>query len=587
MSIHSIKNIDSYSLKKSKKKCKNYQGGSVRWCDQLLYQQYKFHKELQMKASGEQIIIEKHNNLKECDNDYKEYQVWKKEIVDDEKKTQNTLKMASIIVDIFVPDNVEIAIQKAQLAQQESMLWLEENKLIDYSKSVEVHYFDETLHNEHELSNIHMMDGLGVAKYKSGMVYRGEWKNGKQNGHGVRHDSLGNNYQGEFKEGLPNGYGNWVYSNGDIYQGELRDNTRQGNGKYLYSNETIYLGEWRDNNQHGKGMMIHSNGEINQGDFSNGKMHGRIMITSVYNYTSVGYFEYNLMEGPHIYDNEQIFYFKKSKLYNLDFNIKDYIIQTPYKNYSNYITIIINLHGSDKINTNCKLMNDDNHVRILSPVSCGRINLIGSDIKNVFNTVFNVCNINKDASTYQKMEKMLELINRSDMIHQINYDRHIFLPEIDHAYSLDNDMNKNNIFLVDTNFNPVIDGRSLIEHKLYQQVNKEFTELYNYDDIKQFNILPDILEIMNKKSTWTNWLTKKVISHYYPNVFFYRSVLINRLLALGYQTINIVDFSCRNITPSDHANLIGDYHNKKNKYVCNYTKQPNQLIERKIASIKF
>jgi hypothetical protein len=92
---------------------------------------------------------------------------------------------------------------------------------------------------------------------------------------------------------------------------------------------------------------------------------------------------------------------------------------------------------------------------------------------------------------------------------------------------------------------------------------------------------------MKKKSSWTNWITKKVISHYYPNVFFYRSVLINSLLALGYQTINILDFSCRNITSSEHATLIGDYYNKNNKYVCESIKQPNQHIEREIVSIKF
>jgi hypothetical protein len=205
----------------------------------------------------------------------------------------------------------------------------------------------------------------------------------------------------------------------------------------------------------------------------------------------------------------------------------------------------------------------------------------------VFNTVFNVCNINKDASTYQKLEKILELINTSDMVHQINYHRHIVLPQIDHCYSLDNDSNKNNIFLVETNFNPVIGDRSFIDHKLYEEVNIEFTQLYKYDDIKQFNILPTILEIMNKKSSWTNWFTKKVISYYYPKVFFYRSVLINSLLSLGYQTINIIDFSCRNITASDYSTLIGDYYNKNNKYVCESIKQPNDHIEREINSIKF
>ena len=148
-------------------------------------------------------------------------------------------------------------------------------------------------------------------------------------------------------------------------------------------------------------------------------------------------------------------------------------------------------------------------------------------------------------------------------------------------------LTKNNIFLLETNFNPIIGDRSFIDNKLYEEVNKEFTKLYKYDNIKHFDILPTMLEIMNKKSSWTNWITKKVISHFDPKVFFYRSVLINSLLALGYQTINIVDFSCRNITASDYATLIGDYYREDNKYVCKSIKQPNQYIEREIDSKKF
>ena len=108
MSIKSINTIfELHSLKKSKRKNKNhilkqkfidYEGGSLRWCDQLLYQQFKYHKELQMKASGQEIIIEKKlHNPKACDSDYYEYQVWKKEILDDEIKTQSILKTANII----------------------------------------------------------------------------------------------------------------------------------------------------------------------------------------------------------------------------------------------------------------------------------------------------------------------------------------------------------------------------------------------------------------------------------------------------------------------------------------------------------
>ena len=60
-SIWSEKELYSFWTKNliSKKKCINYEGGSIRWCDQLLYQQFKYHKELQIKASGQEIILEK------------------------------------------------------------------------------------------------------------------------------------------------------------------------------------------------------------------------------------------------------------------------------------------------------------------------------------------------------------------------------------------------------------------------------------------------------------------------------------------------------------------------------------------------
>ncbi len=205
--------------------------------------------------------------------------------------------------------------------------------------------------------------------------------------------------------------------------------------------------------------------------------------------------------------------------------------------------------------------------------------------------------MNKDASTYQKMNKILQLINTTDMIYQINYDRDIVLPQIDRVYALDKDSNINNIFLVDTNFNPVINfpfhigDRLFINHNLYKHVNKEFTQLnkYDHDNINQFNILPEILELMNNDSGWIKWLKTKRISHYNPGVFFYRSFLINCLLALGYQTINIIDLSCRIINPSNPSIdiIIGDYYNKNNKYVCESIKQPNYHFEREINSIKF
>jgi hypothetical protein len=201
---------------------------------------------------------------------------------------------------------------------------------------------------------------------------------------------------------------------------------------------------------------------------------------------------------------------------------------------------------------------------------------------NFFNIAFNVCNMNKDASTYQKMDKILKLINTSDMVYQINYDRHIFFPQIDHEYSLDDNKDSylNNILLIDTNFNPIIGDRLFIDDNLYKHVNKEFTQLYKYDNIKQFNILPQILELLNKNSNWTHWLVQSLMEKIELEPYFTRSYLINCLLALGYQTINIVDLSCRSILPSHDAFL--EYNNVKNKYVCESINQPNHHIEHKI-----
>jgi hypothetical protein len=433
-----------------------------------------------------------------------------------------------------------------------------------------------------------MMDGLGIIKYKSGKTYSGEWKYGVHHGHGVYIDEIGNKYQGVYERGELL-RGKTIYNNGDIYIGEYIKNEINGRGKYLFNNGDTYLGELRNEKSNGVGKFTQPTGQVYLGEWRNDELHGRIYYKTNNEDTWVGYYQYDLKEGPHIYNNNQLFYYLNDELYNINFNIKNFIIDNPDKIDSKYITIMINLHGSDELNTKCKLINDDNHVRILSPVSCGKANFMSlTDFINLFNIVFNVCNINKDTSTYQKMEKILELINTDDMLHKINYDRQIVYPLIDHIYTFDDDTDHNNIILVDTNYNPIINHRSFINNKLYEHVNKKKNaELYKYDDIKQFNLLPEILEIINKKSSWSCWFIKKFVTTKVPNFAFYRSGLINSLLDLGYQTINIIDGSCRGISTSDDTALLRDYYNINNKYICKLIKQPNQDVERKNISIIF
>ena len=86
--------------------------------------------------------------------------------------------------------------------------------------------------------------------------YTGEFKEGKENCHGVLlEDSYENDlsgppdrFEGEFKDGKLMGHGTCQYHNGDYYEGEFRGCSQHGQGTYTYANGLKINGTWENGN---------------------------------------------------------------------------------------------------------------------------------------------------------------------------------------------------------------------------------------------------------------------------------------------------------------------------------------------------
>jgi len=371
-------------------------------------------------------------------------------------------------------------------------------------------------------------NGLGKWKFTSlpGVPeYYGQWKDGLRHGMGKLLITIGTRkgetYEGEWFLDKEHGRGKFIYASGNTYEGEFRNGTLHGMGKYLWTDGNIYEGIWEYGNMHGIGVE---------------------MFAYPYRFSLKGKYINDLKQGPFIFEDltqhnvskKQIFYYKDNQLHKSDAKLAEYMINSIEPSSlkgKKYISIIINLHGSDIINTNCNLINKEHHIRLISPISCGRFNIINiSDAKSIFNTVFNICHLkfNKNVSSYQKMNKFVNFSNRDKIgsFYDIVEDSATLRkPLIEHKYSFDIDILGNLIYVVDTNHQS-----SIISQQIMDEFAKPHTQYYQTSDYDSFNILPDILRLLNITPVDKSFL---------------RSTLINALIDLGYETINIIDLSCR------------------------------------------
>jgi hypothetical protein len=87
----------------------------------------------------------------------------------------------------------------------------------------------------------------------NGVIYHGQWSEGKRNGRGRQIWKDGTFYEGYWSDDMANGNGRLIQASGDVYEGEWVDDKAEGKGVYFHQDGTSYTGEWLKDKQHGYG----------------------------------------------------------------------------------------------------------------------------------------------------------------------------------------------------------------------------------------------------------------------------------------------------------------------------------------------
>ena len=158
-------------------------------------------------------------------------------------------------------------------------------------------YFDKTLPiiTVEQHICIDQQAGIYIHIFPNGEIYKGQWKDGRQNGFGTMiNGNSDGTFTGIWKDGLYlngtctfedgdvftgqflNGemhHGQIRYQDGEVYNGDIAHGEPNGYGTHLYKNGHIYKGHWKDAKHHDeKGTYIFTNGQAFVGPFRDGKM---------------------------------------------------------------------------------------------------------------------------------------------------------------------------------------------------------------------------------------------------------------------------------------------------------------------------
>lgn len=111
------------------------------------------------------------------------------------------------------------------------------------------------------------------------ITWTGDCANGLAQGHGTlqwfNDGKPGERDEGEFKDGQQQGRGVRVFSNGARYEGDFKNGKREGQGVEVYAGGGRYEGGWKDNVFEGHGVAILANGNRFEGEFHAGKPNGQ------------------------------------------------------------------------------------------------------------------------------------------------------------------------------------------------------------------------------------------------------------------------------------------------------------------------
>ncbi len=113
--------------------------------------------------------------------------------------------------------------------------------------------------------------GTGKYTFASGVVYEGDYVEGKKQGAGVMTFPDGGKYEGAFDKDCMAGEGVFNYPSGDVYSGAFAGNKKSGVGSYMFkASQSQFIGEWEDG-EFKRGEWVLSNGTSWKGEFEGGK----------------------------------------------------------------------------------------------------------------------------------------------------------------------------------------------------------------------------------------------------------------------------------------------------------------------------
>ena len=109
--------------------------------------------------------------------------------------------------------------------------------------------------------------------FSNGDYYNGNFKNGLFEGYGeyfYKHQNI--IYKGEWREGKQEGRGILQFSNGTMIESHWSNGNASRNGRILYYNGDVYEGNLNGVGPNGRGTYRRKTGESIEGDFKNGVM---------------------------------------------------------------------------------------------------------------------------------------------------------------------------------------------------------------------------------------------------------------------------------------------------------------------------
>lgn len=173
--------------------------------------------------------------------------------------------------------------------------------------------------------------GFGILTESNGNVYKGQFLDGKPDGHGEYSTQVSNIF-GLFKQGKIV-WGEAELPDGIKYQGEFRENKFHGEGKMNIRGEREYDGYFKNDLWNGKGTLWYlkdvndiPKGSIYRGSFINGEPDGNFEIEDI-----------NGLKADAKYENGKQVFFKIREEYYLDKKIE----KTKFKNdnyeYDGYV----------------------------------------------------------------------------------------------------------------------------------------------------------------------------------------------------------------------------------------------------------